>query len=84
VEPFQGKQFVGLKAVAHWLDLSESTVRRMVRTKRFPQPIRVGGVLKFDVGDLMTWIAAKKIGLLEPDENDPPEVKSDPPKGREK
>lgn len=73
MEPFQDKKFVGIKAVLHWLDLSESTVRRSIKEKRFPQPINVAGAMKFSVDDLMTWAAALRLGIvIDPRKDTPP------------
>lgn len=49
------KDIYSLKEISKYLDLSESFVRNLVRTKSIPY-FRLGNRLKFDINEINEWI----------------------------
>jgi excisionase family DNA binding protein len=50
-----------LPEVARLLRLSEKSIRRMVARRRLPC-VRLGRSVRFDAGDVLRWLSARKEG----------------------
>jgi len=54
-------KMIPISAVAQWLGVGRSTVRRWVSLGRFPPPYRLSPRrLVWRVGDVQTWLAARR------------------------
>ncbi len=55
------EQLLTLHELAHMLQLSEKTIRRMVNARRVPC-VRLGRSVRFVPGDVLRWLSARKEG----------------------
>lgn len=65
-------QLLTLKQVASRLGVSEKTVRRLVRSGRFPEAVMMGGSPRWHPEDVQSyvWMVTRKVArLLETEEN---------------
>jgi excisionase family DNA binding protein len=54
---------VDIETVAGYLSVSIRQVRRLVAEERIPY-VRIGGLIRFDPGDIIQWIDDRRFGGL--------------------
>lgn len=57
-ERFKGDELLPIGQLAEMVALSRRTIRRLVDAGKLPPPLRVGGSLRWRLGDVRQWIAA--------------------------
>lgn len=68
-------QLLSMKMLAKYLSLSTQTVKRLRRDGKLPEPVRVGGSLRWRDEEITDWIAA---GCPEVHERDLPVDRENP------
>lgn len=57
-----------VKDLANSLGVSESHIYRMMNKGKLPRPLRIGGVVRWSVAEIKSWIAAGLPNMLRWDE----------------
>ncbi|WP_323771239.1 helix-turn-helix transcriptional regulator [Antarctobacter sp.] len=53
-------ELLSIKQIADHLELGVSTIWRLVKMKKFPAPIKVGGSTRWKVQDIEDWLASQE------------------------
>ena len=51
---------IGLRELAHRLKVDERTLRRWIKAKAFPPPLRIGCAFRWREGDILEWLSARE------------------------
>ena len=57
------KQFIGIKELAEYLGIRINTIYMWTYQKKLPY-FKIGKLVKFDLGEIDTWLKGKKIKPL--------------------